>query len=405
MAKFKYEVGKSKDEEIPKPEVMEDKSAIEKVELVLEEAISNTASDIHFEPLEKELRVRMRINGQLETTTSLPKELHTKVINRIKILSAMDITRNRIAQRGYFKLNIDEKAIEVYTNIYPCITGEKAFLKLHYRKAISMQLEHLGFFVEMLNLYKEALTKTHGLIIVAGPPANGRTSTLYACLNFLNSPKKNMCSFEHYIKYEIPGLIQGKPDELANFTFGDGVKAMLTQEPDVALVGELQEAEAVKHSIQAAFGNRIILGRMATNDTTSTISAMIDMGIPPFLITAALNAVLAQRLVRRICEGCKEPYKPHKQVVEDLGFKMRPDLVFYRGKGCAKCGGTGFYGKIGIFELFIPKEDVNNLIIQRAPASEIREAAIKSGMIPLKRDGIQKIGMGYTSLEEILNII
>jgi type II secretory ATPase GspE/PulE/Tfp pilus assembly ATPase PilB-like protein len=332
-------------------------------------------------------------------------DLHHKIINRVKILSGMDITLSRIPQRGYFKVVIEERKIELYTFCFPSVLGEKVVMQIHYRKAVSLSLDHLGMFPTMLGPFKKAVARSHGLILIVGPPGNGKTTTSYCVLGELDSPGKSIMSFEHVLKYEIEGMTQGRPDEVAEFHFADGVKAMMDQSPDVALVGEVNEEEVGKGVIHGAFAARVVIARMSGNDTISALNTLVDMGIQPFLVTACLNAALAQRLVRKLCDKCRRPFKPPPSVIEELGYRLPPETQFFEGAGCEACNGTGYRGFLGIFELFLPSEQVHQLMIARASQDQVREAALQAGMTPLKKDGIQKAIKGYTTIEEVMHAL
>lgn len=404
--KIRFEVGKTDD----RPETLrtagaDDRGIIEKVDEVIVTAVHHEASDVHFEPSASGTVVRARVNGALTPLQHFPSELHPKVVNRIKILSAMDITRSRIPQRGYFKVIIEDRKIEIYANAFPSVAGEKIVLKIHYRKALTLALDHLGMFPTMLQPFREACLRQHGLILIVGPPGSGKTSTSYAILQLLHSVEKEMMSIEHVLKFEIPGMVQGRPDDLADFSFAMGVRAMMDQGPDIALVGEVNEPEVARAIVQGAFAKRIVVARMTSNDTISAISTLVDMGVQPFLVTAALNTVLSQRLVRKICAECRESYTPPPELLDELGYRLPANTLFHRGRGCEACDQTGMTGILGIFELFLPGEEVNDLIIARKPASTVREAALKGGMTPLKKDGVQKVIKGYTSVEEVLNAL
>lgn len=405
MAKLKFETGGKDEEGQQKAPQAEDRSIVEKVDDLLLQALQAGATDVHVEPGEEATRVRMRVDGTLQELASLAENIHHKVVNRLKILGGMDITRSKIAQRGFFKVQHDEHSAECHASVFPSVAGEMVTIDVQYKRGLDLSLEHLGFFTEVLKGYKDALAKPHGLVLVAGPPASGRTTTCYASLAFLNSPQKSVLTFELVNKYELPGVVQGKPSPIHEFNFVDGVRAAMDSAPDVVLVGECQDPEVARLMIQGAFSKRIVIGRMAAHDASNALVTLMDMGVQPFLITAAVNTVLAQRLVRRICDRCKEGYAPSEQLVADIGYKMRPDLQFFRGKGCAACGGTGYRGYIGIFELLSLGEEVAELLVGRRSAQEIREAAAAKGMVSLKRDGMNKAVMGYTSIEEVLNAL
>ncbi len=404
MSKLKFEAG-AKEDEGQKPAQLEEKGIVEKVDGILERALREGASDVHVEPGPSETRVRMRKDGVMEPLDPLPSSLHGKVANRFKILGGMDITKSRIAQTGFFKVTLDGQRAECSAYVFPSVLGEKVTLAIQYRRGFEASLEHLGFFPEVLKSFKDALAKPHGLVLIVGPPGSGRTTTAYASLKLLNSPQKAIAAFETVPKYELPGVVQGKPSFQGDFTFRDGVRAMMDSAPDVAYVGEVTDPEVARLMIQGAFSKRIVIARMSAHDAANGLSTLMDMGVQPFLVTAAVNAVLGQRLVRRICQGCKEAYQPPEQMGADMGFKLTPDIKFYRGRGCAACGGTGYRDALGLFELLVLNEEINELIVGRKSPAELREAAGRAGMIPLKRDGLNKVVYGYTSIEEVLNAL
>jgi type II secretory ATPase GspE/PulE/Tfp pilus assembly ATPase PilB-like protein len=402
MVQQPYEPGKRKD--YTSGITFDDKGLSKKVDDAILTAIKRQATDIHFEPMQDNVQIRMRINGLMEKVEEIPINALHNIINRIKVLSSMDITKSKITQEGYFKYNA-EKPVEIYSYIFPCIFGERAVLKLQYKREISLNLDELGMQASMLENLKKALARQNGLILVVGPPGNGKTTTLYAIMNYLNTPDKNLMSFENTIKYTLPNLTQSKPDERTDFSFADGVKGMMDQDPDVALVGDIQSLEVARIVIHSAFYKRIVIARLSANDSINAISYLIDMGIQPFLVTASLNAILAQRIVRRLCDHCKEAYQPSPALLKEIGYKLRPDIQFYKANGCEKCSNTGYSGLTGIFELFTPNETINELIIAKEARKTIIEAAIASGFIPLKKDGIIKAASGITTVEEVLNCI
>jgi len=384
---------------------VEDKGVIQKLDDVMMQAVHREATDIHIEPTHDAVGVRARVDGVLRPLDSFPLDLHHKIINRVKILSGMDITLSRVPQRGYFKVVIDDRKIELYTYCFPAVLGEKVVMQIHYRKAIGLSLDHLGMFPTMLAPFKKAVSRSHGLILIVGPPGNGKTTTSYCVLKELDSPGKSIMSFEHVLKYEIEGMTQGRPDEVAEFHFADGVKAMMDQQPDVAVVGEVNEEEVAKSIIHGAFAARVIVARMSGNDTISALHTLVDMGIQPFLVTACLNGALAQRLVRKLCDKCRKPYQPPQHLVEELGYRLPPETQFFEGTGCEACNGTGYRGFLGIFEMFLPNEQTHRLMIARASQDQVREAALQGGMTPLKKDGVQKALKGYTSIEEVMHAL
>ncbi|MEM7244349.1 MAG: ATPase, T2SS/T4P/T4SS family [Acidobacteriota bacterium] len=404
MSKLKFETGKEDDGQQARPGNVDDKGIVNKIDELLAEVLASNATHVHVEPGAEGTRVRSRVDSDLREVATFEAGLHPKIVNRFKILAGMDITRNKISQRGFFRVEADELRAECNAYVFPTVHGEKITVDILYKQGVTLSLEHLGFFTEVLKSYKEALAAPNGLVLVAGPPGSGRTTTCYASLATMNSPQKALAAFEPVNKYELPGVVLAAPS--GGLSFAEGVRAMMESNPDVCLVGEVQDPEVARLMLAGAFAKRLVLGRMvAAHDSIQALVTLLDMGIQPFLLTAAVNAVLAQRLVRRICDGCKTPYSPPEQLVAEIGYKMKPDIQFYRGAGCAACGGTGFRGQIALFELLILNDQVSEMLVARRTLPEIREQAAKSGMVSLKRDGVNKVVMGYTAVEEVLSCL
>jgi type II secretory ATPase GspE/PulE/Tfp pilus assembly ATPase PilB-like protein len=406
--KFKFETGKTEDDKkkyssTAAMPALTDTSVVQKVDGVIEKSLENEATDIHFEPIADEVIVRARIRGAFQKIESFPANMASKIINRIKILAAMDITKTKLPQSGLFKVVTDTVKIDILTDTFPTIRGEKAALNIQYKKGITHKLEDLGMIPTMLDQYKENLNRPNGLIIAAGPPGNGKNTTLYASLQTISSEQKSIATFEPVVKYELPGATQGKPDEKAEFRFEDGVRGIINTRPDILLIGEVQSPEVAKMVVQASFEKRIVLVRMSANNTVNALQNFIDMGIQPFLITSALNAILAQRLVRKICDHCKVAYEPPTQLLQELGLKV--GVQFYKGKGCSHCQNMGYSGITGIFELLVMKDELSEMIIARESSRRIREKASQLGMVELKKDGLYKACKGITSIEEVLNAV
>lgn len=402
MSPSPYEPIKKKDLGISA--AIDDKSATKKIDDAIHLALHKEATEIHFEPHPEEMLIRMRVNGLMEQVDKVPINIAHLLINRIKVLSSMDITKTKIPQDGYFKYNM-EKPIEIYSHIFPSLYGERATLKLQYKREISLNLDSLGFQPTMLENLKKSLSKPNGLILIVGPPGNGKTTTSYAILNHLNAPTKNVITYESVIKYEIPGVLQGKPDEKSEVSYAQGVKSIMDQEPDLVLIGEIQSLDTAKIVVQGAFYKRIVIARVPANNCVNAINYLIDMGVQPFLITSALNAIIAQRLVRKLCDKCKEPFSPSQALLQEIGYKLRPDIKFYKAVGCSECNQSGYSGLTGIFELLMPSEGLNELIMSREPTKKIYEMLLSGGFIPLKKDGIIKAASGITTVEEVLNVL
>ncbi len=380
----------------------QDMSVTRKLDEIVANALGMGASEVHIEAFADRTRVRVRSQGTLQEVDSLEAKIHTNLVNRIKVLAGMDITRRGVAQKGYFKVDLEEHQVELVAVIMPTPLGEKCMIKIHFRQTLAVQVDQLGMYPKVLEAFRRLLDRPNGMILIVGSPGSGRTTTCYACLQALNTPEKNVATFESNIRFDLPGIIQGKPEERFDFGFNDGLKASIDLEPDVLYVGELTDAEAARMSLAAAFGKRIVIGRMNASTGATAVLALLDMGLPGFVVAQGVIGVLSQRLVRRLCEKCRQAYQPADSVLNELGIRTGQALTFYKPGACEACDQTGFRGQLGLFELFIPSEKVREKIIARAPAAEINEAAAETGFVPLRHDGIRKVSQGLTTLEEVL---
>lgn len=382
---------------------------------IIEHAIVLNASDIHFEPLEKETLVRFRIDGILQEILSLPKTISPILVARVKVLGNLQIDEHRIPQDGRFRFELDDgSTIDVRTNIMPVFKGEKVEMRLLKSSSRPLTLSDLGFSKEGLEIMDKEIKKPHGMILVTGPTGHGKTTTLYAVLNILNTPKVNITTIEDPIEYELPRVNQTQVNAKAGVTFGNGLRALLRQNPDIIMIGEIRDSETVEIAVHSALTGHLVLSSLHTNDAPSAIPRFIDMGAPPFLLASTINLVVAQRLVRRICSSCIESYKMSPEierlvsaqieVSDDKHIKVVPKNLF-RGKGCRVCGNSGFQGQIGIFELFRVTDAIRDLILKSAPSSEIRKTAVKEGMTTMFEDGLKKVEKGITTIEEILRVV
>lgn len=377
------------------------------VNLILMEALKKRASDIHIEPTEKFLRVRYRIDGALHDSLTLPKKSQNAVIARIKILSNLEITQTHMPQDGSFKVKIEGKEIDFRVSVLPTANGSKVVLRLLDKSKLGVGLDSLGFLPEAVELFKIAVKRPYGIILVTGPTGSGKSTTLYSILNQLNVVDKSIVTLEDPAEYQIEGLtqIQIKPD--IGFTFASGLRSLLRQAPDIVMVGEIRDGETADIAIKASLTGQVVFSTLHTNDAPSAITRLVDMGVEPFLIASSLVFVAAQRLCRKICSNCKEPYEVPREVVEKLGldpakFEKGGKLTFFRGKGCPKCNNTGFLGRMGLLEALLIDDEMKSMIIKRASDEQIKEYAVKHGMKTLRDDAIYKFTSGMTTLEEAL---
>jgi type IV pilus assembly protein PilB len=381
---------------------------------IIEQAIKLNASDIHFEPLERTLLVRFRIDGIMSEILSLPQEIAAILVARVKILGNLKIDEHRIPQDGRFRFEIDGGgSIDVRVNVMPIFHGEKVEMRLLKNSARPLTLKDLGFSDEASDILNEEIKKPHGMILVTGPTGHGKTTTLYAILHILNTPLVNITTIEDPVEYEFPRVNQTQVNAKAGITFANGLRALLRQNPDIIMVGEIRDDETVEIAIQAALTGHLVLSSLHTNDAPSAIPRLVDMKAPVFLIASTVNLIIAQRLVRKICNSCIESYKAtgettaliKKQVKLSGGKTENIPVTLYRGKGCKVCGNSGFSGQIGIFEVFPVSDDIRELITAEAQVGDIRKKAIANGMTTMFIDGLDKVEKGVTTIEEIMRVV
>ncbi len=384
------------------------------VELILNYGYENRASDIHIEPYINRTILRYRIDGVLHDVLSLPKEIHDFLVSRIKILARLRTDEHEAAQDGHFSFQVPEEKFDVRVSIVPIEEGEKVVMRLLAGRAKRFELEELGLEGNDLEIMKKNLKKSFGMILATGPTGCGKTTTLYAMLKILNTREVNIMTIEDPIEYDIGGINQIQVNPKTNLTFSRGLKAIIRQDPNIIMVGEIRDEETAKLAINAAMTGHLVLSTFHAIDSSTVLTRLQDMGIEPFLIATTINIAIAQRLVRKICPSCIESYEVSFSEVEGfLGRALASKLPktkekkvrLFRGKGCPVCQKTGYLGRIGIFEILEMTESIKNLVLEKAPASKIKERAIKSGMRTMIEDGLKKVEMGITTLEEILRAI
>jgi type II secretion system protein E len=371
------------------------------------QAVKERASDIHIEPAEKETVIRMRIDGVLHEIIRINKSLHEPIVSRIKVMSRLDIAEKRIPQDGKIKLKVAGKDIDVRVSTLPTIFGERVSLRILDRTATILKIEELGMEDDMIEKMKQLIKKTYGMILITGPTGSGKTTTLYACLSEINSPGINIITIEDPIEYQLKGINQIQVNPKVGLTFATGLRSILRQDPDVIMVGEIRDDETASIAIHAALTGHLVLSTLHTNDAPSAITRLIDMGIEPYLISSAVFATLAQRLVRKICQKCKVPYEPDQKELDLVGLTRDqiPDGILYKGRGCKECFGTGFKGRIGIFELFLIDDEIRELINSKADSMKLKSVGTSKGMRTLREDGILKVIKGITTVQELARVI
>jgi len=390
--------------------MVDDAPIVRLVNLIITQAVKERASDIHLEPTEKELVVRYRVDGRLRQMMTTPKNTQPAIISRIKIISGMNIAEKRIPQDGRIQMRVDGVPIDLRVSSVPTVFGEKIVMRILFKNNVLVKMDKLGFLPETLEKFRSVYRNPHGIILVTGPTGSGKTTTLSAVLNELNSPEENIMTVEDPVEYQIPGINQVQVNVKAGLTFASALRAFLRQDPDIIMVGEIRDKETAQIATQAALTGHLVLSTLHTNDAPSSITRLIDMDIEPFLVASTVIGVLAQRLVRAICEGCKEAYQIQPNDVyysivrEWLRELPEERLIFYKGKGCRQCNGTGYAKRVALHEVLVVDKDIRYLIGKNVPSTELKEAAMKSGMITLFKDGLLKALEGKTTLEEVIRV-
>jgi type IV pilus assembly protein PilB len=390
----------------------EDAPVVKMVNMILTQAIVEDVSDVHINPEEDHVWVRFRGDGVLRESLRLPKNLQAALISRIKILSNIDIAEHRIPQDGQLRIKLkDGRDVDIRVSTLPCAYGENVVMRILDKKAGLLKLDNLGFEDDVLTLFKRLLSNSYGIILVTGPTGSGKTTTLYAGLNELDAVAENIITLEDPIEYRMKLIRQSQVNEKSGMTFAKGLRAILRQDPDVVLVGEIRDTETAGIAIQAALTGHLVLSTLHTNDSSVAVTRLADMGIEPFLIATAILGVQAQRLVRRICSDCKEEYKPDLSFMDNLDFLGEygicddiSSMKFYKGRGCKKCKNSGYRGRQSITEVFPISEKIRSLILKSCSADEIKRASIEEGMRPLMIDGWIKILKGITTLDEVMRV-
>ncbi len=383
----------------------DESSVIKLVNLIILQSIKDQASDIHFEPDEKEFRVRNRIDGILHEMFTPPKSLQANIISRIKILSDMDVSERRVPQDGRFSLKYGKKEIDIRASILPTVEGEKAVLRILDKSNTILTLEDMGFSPADLEKWLDILNRTEGIILITGPTGSGKTTTLYAVLNRLNSKEKNIVTVENPVEYKLNLINQVNVNPKAGLTFASGLRSILRQDPDIIMIGEIRDGETAEIAIRSALTGHLVLSTLHTNDAPSSVARLIDMGLEPFLVESSLIAILAQRLVRKLCPKCAQEIKLDDKIVARLNVPewLQLDKV-YRGSGCPECNYSGYHRRTAIHELLIIDESIRKSIISGASTDEIRSVARKNGMRTLKEDGLLKVSKQLTTVEEVLRV-
>ena len=376
------------------------------INMILVDAIRRGASDIHLEPYEKVFRVRFRVDGVLHEIMTPPKRLEAALTSRVKIMASLDIAERRLPQDGRIKLRFNQREIDFRVSTLPTIYGEKTVMRILDKDSLQLDLTMLGFDSWSLEQFTKAIHNPYGMILITGPTGSGKTTTLYSAIHTINSPDINIMTAEDPVEYNLRGVNQVQINEEIGRTFASALRAFLRQDPDVILVGETRDLETAQIGIRAALTGHLVLTTLHTNDCPSTVARLLDMGIPPFLVSSSLTLILAQRLGRKVCKDCKQPYDADEEVLVPYGHIPQGlgKISFYKGKGCATCNFTGMKGRVAIYEVMPINQDIRDLIIRNAPAVEIGEAAQRQGMRTLRQNALQKVIDGGMTIEEVLRV-
>jgi len=376
------------------------------VNSLLFQAVKEKASDIHIECFESEVSVRFRKDGMLHNVTSVPKKLQSSIISRVKIMAELDIAERRKPQDGRIRVKVAGRDVDVRISTVPTAWGESVVMRLLDRSSVILSLEELGIAGRKLRTFDYLIKRPHGIILVTGPTGSGKTTSLYAALERINSPEKKIITIEDPVEYQIQGINQIQVNSKVNLTFANGLRSVLRQDPDVILVGEIRDRETADISIHASLTGHLVFSTLHTNDSSSAITRLLDMDIEPFLVASSLMAVIAQRLVRLVCTNCKEPYEPTDEELYRIGIKrdLLSDGVIYRARGCEKCIQTGYSGRMAIFEILLIDDEIRTLTLSSSDSSTIKRKALQNGLTTLKMDGVEKVINGLTTIDEVLRV-
>ncbi len=387
-------------------DLVEEAPIVKLVNMLITQAVNERASDIHIEPQEKDIRIRNRIDGVLHEVMRSPKSIQAGVISRLKIMSDINIAERRIPQDGRVGLVVGGKAIDLRVATLPTVNGEKVVVRILDKSSVLMKLQDLGFSDDNFSRFQSSFLKPYGMILVTGPTGSGKSTTLYATLNILNDVDRNIITVEDPVEYRLAGVNQIQVNPKAGLTFASALRSILRSDPDIVLIGEIRDRETAQIAVEAALTGHLVLSTLHTNDAPSAISRLNEMGIEPFLVSSAVDCVLAQRLVRILCERCKEPYLPTEEALLEAKIPVAGDVPkLFRAVGCSHCSKTGYRGRMAVHEVMLKSEEIERLTAERRSSEEIARVARAQGMTPMRDDGIRKVLEGKTSVEEIMRVI
>jgi len=382
----------------------EDSPVIRMVNYLIFTAVREGASDIHIEPDENVVRIRFRVDGRLYEKMHVPLKIHPALVSRVKIMASLDISERRLPQDGGIHVLMEGRPVDLRVSTLNGKNGEKVVIRVIDNRSVLVNIEKLGFSYETLKQWRKVIQSPNGIVLVTGPTGSGKSTTLYSVLRELNSEEVNICTIEDPIEFNLPWVNQFQANEKIGFTFSTALRALLRQDPDIIMVGEIRDAETARIAVQAALTGHLVLSTLHTNDAPGAITRLLNIGVEPYLVAASVQAVLAQRLVRKICTNCKEPYEPPVNVRRAVERLVGEVETFYRGRGCQKCRKSGYSGRIGIYELLVPDDDFRDRITAAPSVNELRELALATGMTTLRADGMAKVKAGITTVEEVFRV-
>jgi type II secretory ATPase GspE/PulE/Tfp pilus assembly ATPase PilB-like protein len=382
----------------------EDSPVVRLIELLLNDAISRGATDVHVEPEDQAVRIRHRIDGVLVPSDTIPKDLHAPLVSRLKVLAGLDITEQRLPQDGRISQMVNGRRVDLRVATFPTTFGEKVAIRVLEKEKLVRGLTELGFSRRNLDTFHDILSRSRGIVLVTGPTGAGKTTTLYSALAYLASSERNILTVEDPVEYQIPSIRQTQIKPKAGFTFATAIRALLRQDPDVIMIGEIRDPETAQLALRAALSGILVFSTLHTQDSAGAVPRLMDMGLEPYLLASGIVGVIAQRLMRMLCQDCKEPVTYPAEKLAKVGLSPDPGLVFYRGRGCVRCGETGYRGRTGAMEILVVDPAIHSLIRERADSRLIKSAAVKTGMKTLMDDALAKALFGQTSLEEVLRV-
>jgi type IV pilus assembly protein PilB len=385
---------------------VEEAPVVKLVNTLISRAVNERASDLHVEPGERDLRIRFRIDGVLHEVMNTPRSVANAVVSRLKIMADLDIAERRVPQDGRVSLRVAGRPIDLRVATLPTIYGEKVVIRVLDKDDAILELKDLGFLPHSLKRFAESYTKPYGAILVTGPTGSGKTTTLYSTLNILNNPDKNIITVEDPVEYRLSGVQQVQVNRKAGLLFATALKSILRSDPDIVLIGEVRDTETAKIAVEAALTGHLVLTTLHTNDASSSIGRLVDMGVEPYLVSSALDSIIAQRLARRLCSRCSQPREATPEMIRQMGFDPEAGSIqVHEAVGCKVCSGTGYRGRLSVTEILLVSEEIQRMAVERRPSDEIKAIAVEQGMLTLRQDGMEKVKAGMTTLEEILRVV